>query len=119
MGIGKIEDIFDGVEAGIDTFDCVIPTREARHGRLWVKTGYFDIIKSVNKNNPCPIEADCACETCQTLRKGDLHERFKAKVPSAARYATIHNVYFFNTLMERIRAAIKEGTFQKLKKQFA
>ena len=118
LGIGKIEDIFDGVEAGIDTFDCVIPTREARHGRLWVKTGYFDIIKSVNKNNSSPIEADCACETCHMLKRGDLHERFKAKDGSAARYATIHNVFFFNTLMERIRASIKEGTFQALKKQY-
>lgn len=118
LGIGKIEDIFDGVEAGIDTFDCVIPTREARHGRLWVKGGYFDIIKSVNKNNSSPIEADCVCETCQTLKRGDLHERFKAKEPTAARYATIHNVFFFNTLMEEIRKAIKEGTFQKLRQQY-
>ena len=118
LGIGKVEDIFDGVSAGIDTFDCVIPTREARHGRLWVKNGYFDIIKSAHKNDFSPIEADCACETCEHFTKSEVRERFKAKDQEAGRLATIHNVYFFNTLMERVRESIQEGTFQKLKREY-
>ncbi len=118
LGIGRIEDVFDGVEAGIDTFDCVIPTREARHGRLWVKGGYFDIIKSANKNDSSPVEADCLCETCRTLTRGDLCERFKAKDPGAGRYASVHNVFFFNALMEKIRIAITENTLAELKKEF-
>ncbi|MDP3725235.1 MAG: tRNA guanosine(34) transglycosylase Tgt [Nanoarchaeota archaeon] len=118
LGIGKIEDLFDGVRAGIDTFDCVIPTREARHGRLWGKRGYFDIIKSIWKDDASPIEEGCACPTCEALTKKELHERFRAKDKSAARYATIHNVFFFNNLMKQIRVAIQENAFQKLKKQY-
>ncbi|OGG40078.1 hypothetical protein A3A21_01545 [Candidatus Jorgensenbacteria bacterium RIFCSPLOWO2_01_FULL_45_25b] len=120
LGIGKIEDLFDGVEAGIDTFDCVIPTREARHGRLWTKNGAIDMMKGGQKTNSEPIEKNCACETCgeKNIRRKDLHELFKLKEPSAARLATIHNVFFFNNLMEQIRTAIKENKLDLLRKDF-
>ncbi|MDO8752101.1 MAG: tRNA guanosine(34) transglycosylase Tgt, partial [Candidatus Wolfebacteria bacterium] len=118
LGIGKIEDVFDGVEAGVDSFDCVIPTREARHGRLWTARGHFDIMKGKFANDTSPIDKTCGCETCKTVTKKELRERFKSKDKNAARLATIHNVYFFNNLMSRIRDSIQNGTFRKLKKQF-
>ncbi len=118
LGIGKIEDVFDGVEAGVDSFDCVIPTREARHGRLWTAKGHVDIMKGKFANDASPVDKTCGCETCETVTKKELRERFKSKDKDAARLATIHNVYFFNNLMEQIRSSIRKGTFQKLKKQY-
>jgi len=119
LGIGRIEDLFEAVELGIDTFDCVIPTREARHGALWTKTGRFDIKKRIYADNKNKIQDDCECQVCGewNIKRKDLYELFKAKDKNnnAARYATIHNVYFFNDLMEKIREAIKENKFRELK----
>lgn len=151
LGIGKIEDLFDGIERGVDTFDCVIPTREARHGRIWKKHGHFDILKSKHANDTSPLDPECECPTCigvvktsdvpniglnpegsaqsaqdigrlkidvgKGITKQTLHQLFKSKHPNAARLATIHNIFFFNTLMEQIRTAIKENKFQELKKE--
>ncbi|MAF79466.1 tRNA guanosine(34) transglycosylase Tgt [bacterium] len=118
LGIGQIKDLFDGVERGIDMFDCVIPTREARHGRLWTARGHFDIIKGKFTNNSSPLDKTCDCETCKTLTKKELRERFKSKDKDAARLATIHNIFFFNNLMEQIRDSIQNNTFDKLKQKF-
>ncbi len=118
LGIGRIEDIFEGVLRGIDTFDCVIPTREARHGSLWTKQGRFDIRKGKYAEDEGRIENDCSCPVCSrnVLRK-ELHALFKAKNQEAGRLATIHNVWFFNDLMANIREAIKEGTLKELKEE--
>lgn len=120
LGIGKIEDLFEAVELGIDTFDCVIPTREARHGSLWTKHGRFDIKKGIYENDLNKIQNDCACQVCGewNVKRKDLRELFKIKDANAARYATIHNVYFFNNLMEQIRNSIKEDKFEAFKKSF-
>ena len=117
LGMGRIEDIFAGVEAGIDTFDCVIPTREARHGALWTARGRFDILKGLEAASGEPIDDACACPVCADMgvTRGDLHARFRNKDPEAGRLATIHNVYFFNDLMEKIRAALAQGAFQTFK----
>lgn len=117
LGIGKIEDLFQGIERGIDTFDCVIPTREARHGAIWSSRGRFDIVKSKHQNNASVLDPDCECLTClkTKIRKKDLYELFKSKNENAARYATIHNVYFFNNLMKQIRASIDKGKFSAFK----
>lgn len=120
FGIGRIEDLFAGVEAGIDTFDCVIPTREARHGRLWTSKGPIDIKKGRYAEDQGPIDpAGCDCPTCtEEISRFDLHRLFKDKNPQAGRLATMHNVYFFNNLMENIRTSIKEGAFQKFKREY-
>ncbi len=120
LGIGRIEDVFDAVELGMDTFDCVIPTREARHGSLWTKFGRFDIRKEKWRGSYMKIQGDCRCPVCSELgaTRGELYELFRSRDPNAARISTIHNVFFFNDLMEQIRYSIKEGRFLEFKKKF-
>ena len=119
LGIGNIRDLFEGVESGVDTFDCVVPTREARHGGLWTKKGRIDIKKSVFKDDFGKIDSDCDCPTCQTISRAELHKRFKTGDRQAGENATLHNVFFFNNLMAEIRKAIKEGKFSELKRAYS
>jgi len=118
LGIGKGEDIFNAVEQGIDLFDCVIPTREARHGRIYTKNGHFDISKHKNKN--IPLEKGCGCPTCsKKITRAKLNELFKnTDKTKAQRYATIHNIWFFNNLLEEIRGSIKNNKFKQFKNRF-
>jgi queuine tRNA-ribosyltransferase/7-cyano-7-deazaguanine tRNA-ribosyltransferase len=120
LGMGKIEDLFYGVEAGIDTFDCVIPTREARHRSLWTSRGRFDIGKAIYAEDSRPVAPDCSCPICGDLRveRKELNAMFKMKNYEAGRMATIHNVYFFNDLMEQMRGAIREGRFAEFKGEY-
>lgn len=120
LGIGKIEDLFGGVELGIDTFDCVIPTREARHGGIWTATGRYDVKRGKWLGSESPLEDGCECPVCGLwkITRGELYERFKEKHPDAARFATIHNVFFFNNLMRKIREAILEDQFLEFKEEF-
>lgn len=119
LGIGKIKDIFDSVERGVDTFDCVIPTREARHGSLWTASGRFDVRKSAYKGDKSVIQEKCYCPVCSSrLSRSELHNLFKSKNNLAGTYATIHNVFFFNDLMEKIRNSINGGCFQEFRDSF-
>ncbi|MFA4942638.1 MAG: tRNA guanosine(34) transglycosylase Tgt [Patescibacteria group bacterium] len=118
LGVGRIEDILDGVERGIDTFDCVIPTREGRHGGIWTMKGRYDVTKMKLMDVDEPLEIGCACPTCsEGITKGMLCKLFREKNMEAGRYATLHNVFFFNAFMERVREAIKNGAFSEFKKQ--
>ncbi|MEK7543059.1 MAG: tRNA guanosine(34) transglycosylase Tgt [Patescibacteria group bacterium] len=127
LGIGKIQDIFEAVERGIDTFDCVIPTREARHGALWTSNGRFDIRRRVFNNDNRKIQDDCECPVCTAgISLGRLNELFRNYKNNSSpvsnedpgRLATIHNVFFFNELMRKIRESIKGGSFLEFKKEF-
>lgn len=118
LGIGKIEDIFEGVEHGIDTFDCVIPTREARHGSIWTRAGRYDIKRADTKDDTRPMEEGCACLACVAVSRKSLREMFKAKDREAGRFATIHNVHFFNALMSEIREGIKNEKFDAVKMRY-
>ena len=116
LGIGKVEDIFLGVEKGIDTFDCVIPTREARHGSAWTAQGRIDLKKGRYKDDTQVIEHGCGCEACASgISKKQLREMFKSKDNEAGTLVSIHNIFFFNTLMEQIRISIKENKFGEFK----
>jgi queuine tRNA-ribosyltransferase len=116
FGVGDIEDLFIGVEEGIDAFDCVIPTREARHGGIWTAGGRLDIKKGTNQGSEEPLDPGCGCPVCAGgVSRGEIRELFKNKNPEAGRLATIHNVYFFNDLMENIRKAIRAGRFREFK----
>lgn len=117
LGVGKIEDIFTAIENGVDTFDCVIPTREARHGRIWTVKGYYDIRKSKYSKDKKPLDKNCGCETCKKITRAKLRELFKNhdKLNEAQRYATIHNIYFFNDLVGQIRKSIEKNRFKKFK----
>lgn len=111
LGIGEIEDIFHAVARGVDLFDCVAPTRMARNGALWVKDAEnfrINITNAVYKTDPRPIAEECSCYTCQNFSRAYLHHLFIAREILAMRLATIHNLYFLESLMRRIRAAIRE-----------
>lgn len=120
LGIGRIEDVFDAVEHGMDTFDCVIPTREARHGSLWTAKGRFDVRKGSFEGSREPIEEGCGCIACgeNNITRGELRELFKSKNMEAGHLASLHNVYFFNNLLERVRDSILEGEFSKFRDRF-
>ncbi len=117
LGIGEIEDIFHAVARGVDLFDCVAPTRMARNGALWVKDAEdfrINITNSMYKTDPRPIAPECECYTCQNFSRAYLHHLFIAKEILAMRLATIHNLYFLESLMREIRRAIQEGALIEL-----
>ena len=117
LGIGLIEDLFACIAAGMDTFDCVVPTREARHGSLWVGRGRrIDIKRGVYRDDKSILDEECACVVCADMKteRGALHAMFREKNPEAGRLATLHNISFFNLLMSRIRTAVKDGRFEIL-----
>ena len=120
LGIGRIDDIFEAVARGVDTMDCVIPTREARHAALWTSEGRLNIKGARYKDDRTPIDPTCLCPTCAEgkITRADIRMLFKEKNPEAGRLATMHNIFFFNNLMAQIRKAIKNGTFDDLRKQF-
>ena len=120
LGIGKIDDLFECVARGIDMFDCVIPTREARHGSIWMRGERLDITRGRHSDDTNALDPWCACYTCRELKttRGGLHRLFKTKNPEAGRLATIHNIYFFNDLMEKIRIAISDDQFEKLRRYY-
>ncbi len=123
LGIGKIEDIFMAVENGVDTFDCVIPTREARHGRIWTSSGKIDIRRGAFKNDGSKIEKGCKCPTCsKSISRSRLNNLFKSPAEKdralAQRYALLHNIWFFNNLLEKIRGAIEKRKFGEFKQKF-
>ena len=124
LGIGGIDDIFGAVEQGIDTFDCVSPTREARRGALYIspKAGgniknkfRFNIRPLFQIRDSSPIDKSCKCSTCKNYSRAYLHHLFKSNELTYFRLASIHNLYFMLSLMENIRQSIKEGKFRQLK----
>ncbi|MCL4200705.1 tRNA guanosine(34) transglycosylase Tgt [Patescibacteria group bacterium] len=118
LGVGEIDDIFTLIEHGMDTFDCVQPTRLARMGRLYVtkgKTHEIDITKKTWEKDTKPIEPGCTCYTCVHFSRSYLHHLFRVRELLAYRLATIHNIHFINTLVLDIRKAIKNGVFLEMK----
>ncbi|MBI2052593.1 MAG: tRNA guanosine(34) transglycosylase Tgt [Candidatus Sungbacteria bacterium] len=120
LGIGLVEDLFIGVAKGIDTFDCVVPTREGRHGNLYTAQGEINIHRGLYRDDQTVLDSGCACEVCSVKKtsRGQLHQLFKDKNPEAGYLASFHNVYFFNNLMAEIRRSIAEGKFEELKSRY-
>lgn len=122
LGVGEIDDIFTLIAYGMDTFDCVQPTRLARMGRLYVKKNKnheIDITKKIWEKDTKPIEPGCRCYTCTHFSRSYLHHLFRVRELLAYRLATIHNIHFINTLVLDIREAIKNGVFLEMKKIWA
>ena len=121
LGIGKVEDIFDVVERGIDLFDCVAPTRMGRTGTFFIKgTEGFSlrILNAQFKHDSHPIDQGCNCYTCRNYSRAYLRHLFLAKEILGIRLATLHNLFFMESLMGEIRAAIKEGRFAALRREW-
>jgi len=123
LGVGKIEDIFEAVENGMDSFDCVIPTREARHGRLYTKTGHMDIRRGYYTEDGKVIERGCGCPTCskkisRAKIRSLLKNPTKEKNAAGQRWCLMHNMWFFNKLLEDIRDSISKNRLNKFKRKF-
>jgi len=113
MGVGTPENIIDAVKEGIDFFDCVMPSRNARHGKLFTSFGDLNILNKQYELDKNPIDPKCSCPTCSNFTRSYLRHLFKAKEILALRLAVIHNLYFYNKLMEKIRLSIENNTFDK------
>ena len=109
MGVGKPEDLVEAVRRGVDMFDCVMPTRNARNGHLFTHTGVVRIKNSPHKQDTAPISNDCGCYSCQHYSRAYLHHLFKCNEILASRLATIHNLYYYQELMAGLRKAIEQG----------
>ncbi|MGH2460801.1 MAG: tRNA guanosine(34) transglycosylase Tgt [Chloroflexota bacterium] len=118
LGIGEPADLFECVERGIDTFDCVAPTRLARHGGLLTSRGRLNIRKAAYREDTGPIEKSCTCHTCRTFSRAYLRHLFVADEILGYRLATLHNLHFILTLMRQIRQSISDGSFADLKREF-
>jgi len=124
LGIGEIEDIFESIQRGIDTLDCVIPTRMGRLGYIFSKEMglskkyRYDITKSEFKLDNNILSRGCRCYTCSNFTRSYIHHLFKSRELLGYRLATIHNLSFFGSVMEEIRNSIEENNFLKLKKEW-
>ncbi|MBD3360283.1 tRNA guanosine(34) transglycosylase Tgt [Candidatus Peregrinibacteria bacterium] len=118
MGVGTPEDILECIERGIDMFDCVHPTRMARHGAFWTNYGRFTIKNEQFKKDPKPLQKNCECHTCQNYCRSYLRHLIFENEILGLRLMTIHNVHFLLNLMREIRARIEKDTFKRFKNDF-
>ncbi|MBF0408939.1 MAG: tRNA guanosine(34) transglycosylase Tgt [Candidatus Riflebacteria bacterium] len=118
MGVGTPEDLLSGVERGIDMFDCVHPTRIARHASVFTRNGRIDLSSAVHALSDLPIDSSCSCFACRKFSRGYLRHLFKAGEILALRLASMHNVRFLICMMEEIRNALKNGIFIQYKNEF-
>ena len=118
LGIGEPEDLFMGVENGVDLFDCVLPTRLGRNGTLYTKTGKIHIENVEFRLDTNPVEFDCQCYTCKNYSRAYISHLFRGKEMLAGTLASIHNVYFLVNLVKNIRQSILDDKFEEYKKEF-
>ncbi len=118
LGIGAVADLFAGIESGVDTFDCVAPTRLARHGALETKHGRINILRAAYRADLAPVEADCTCYTCQNYTRSYLAHLFRVKEMLGPTLASIHNLYFFVNLVKQIRQSILDDRLRAYREQF-
>lgn len=119
MGVGTPSNIIEGAARGIDFFDCVMPARNARHGRLYTWEGSINIKNEKYKLDDSPIDPTCHCPACQHFSRAYLRHLFVAGEMLAMRLAVLHNLYFYNTLMARIREALDNGTFSQFRMEYS
>jgi queuine tRNA-ribosyltransferase len=118
MGVGTPEDLVEGVDRGIDMFDCVMPTRNARNGTFFTSFGKVVIRNAQYERDKQPIDPACGCSTCRNFSRAYLRHLFNANEVSALRLGTIHNLFFYLDLMRSIRTSIGQGRFKEFKKEF-
>ena len=118
MGVGTPENIIEGVYRGIDMFDCVMPSRNARHGHVFTWDGHRNLINNKYAEDDRPIDEHCDCPTCQRYSRAYIRHLFKSGEMLGMRLAVIHNLYFYNTLMERIREALDNGCFESFYREY-
>lgn len=117
MGVGTPANILEGVERGIDFFDCVYPSRNGRHGHVYTNYGKINLFNNRYELDDSPIEEGCGCPTCSRYSRAYIRHLLKAKEMLGMRLCVLHNLYFYNMMMEEIREALDEGSFAAYKKQ--
>ena len=115
MGIGYIRDILEAVERGIDLFDCVLPTRNARNGTLFTSKGKIVIKNNKYAQDQRPADEDCTCYTCQNFSRAYLRHLYERQEISSSILNTIHNLYFYLDIFRKIRQSIQSNSYQSLK----
>lgn len=117
MGVGTPKDILEGVERGVDFFDCVYPSRNGRHGHLYTNRGTVRLMNARYELDDKPIEEGCPCPACRTYSRAYIRHLLKAKEMLGMRLCVMHNLYFYNKMMEEIRDALDNGCFSRYKKE--
>lgn len=117
MGVGTPENILESVERGVDFFDCVLPARNGRHGHVFTSRGKINLNNKRFEMDEKPIDEGCECPACKHYTRSYIRHLFKAKEMLALRLCVLHNLYFYNKLMEDVRAALDEGRFHEFKEQ--
>jgi queuine tRNA-ribosyltransferase len=118
MGVGTPRDLVQAVAFGVDMFDCVMPTRNARNGHLFTSQGVIRLRNSRYKDDPAPLDPDCSCATCQHYSRAYLHHLDKCNEMLGPRLNTLHNLHYYQRLMQRIRAAIETGRYAAFAQDF-
>lgn len=119
MGVGTPSNIIEGVARGVDFFDCVMPARNARHGKLYTWEGAINIKNEKYKLDDSPIDPTCGCPACRSFSRAYLRHLFAAGEMLAMRLAVLHNLHFYNELMARIRASLENGTFEAFRAEYS
>ena len=119
MGVGTPSNIIEAVSRGVDFFDCVMPSRNGRHGKLFTWEGTVNILNEKYQTDERPISESCNCPVCRNYSRAYLRHLFKADEVLALRLAVLHNLYFYNDLMVKIRAALDEGTFADFRARYS
>jgi len=118
MGVGRPEELVEFVGAGVDMFDCVMPTRNARNGQLFTSRGVVNIKREEYARDPGPIDAECDCPTCRGYSRAYLRHLYRTGEILAARLNTLHNVYFYQRVMARCREAVRQGCYDEFRREF-
>ena len=119
MGVGTPTNIIEAVARGVDFFDCVMPARNARHARLFTWEGAINLKNAKYQLDDSPIDPKCDCPVCRRYSKAYIRHLFVAEEMLAMRLSVMHNLYFYNKLMEKIRNALDEGTFEAFRREYS
>lgn len=118
MGVGTPEDLFTGVENGVDMFDCVFPTRVARNAAVFTREGRINLRNEKYRFDSSPLDSECDCHICKNFTKAYIRHLFKAKEISACRMTSYHNIYFMKKIMVKMREAILADRFTEYRDEF-
>ncbi len=118
MGVGTPENILEGVYRGVDLFDCVMPARNARHAHVFTWSGHRNMLNQKYEYDPLPLDEECDCPTCRRYSRAYIRHLFKANEMLAMRLCVIHNLYFYNTLTEKIREALDNDAFEEFYQKY-
>ena len=119
MGVGTPSNIIEAVARGVDMFDCVMPSRNARHATVFTWSGIMHLNNKCYETDPRPVDEQCDCPTCRNFSRAYIRHLFKANEQLAGRLAVQHNLYFYNTLTEKIREAIDEDRFEQFRGKYS